>query len=118
MSYTESLEVALQRLGNYLDSEFDTLQRVLILIGQTGVEDHLSILSQLHLSPQNTAITLYRLLDEACLRLKTLQQVVNAIPNRAPLDVANGPADFDAMVRWSASRLQDIISTIQHALQH
>lgn len=113
------LEVALHRLGAWLDEERDTLGRVLAQAGRRSASDLLESLDQLHLDPGATSRHLRELLEDARSWLSTLLDVVSHIPSRCRLETAwglPGPASFDTHLRWSAARLADILATLDRAL--
>ncbi|KKM26185.1 hypothetical protein LCGC14_1587270 [marine sediment metagenome] len=114
-----ALEVALHRLGAWLDAERDTLGSVLAQAGRRGASSVLEALDQLHLEPEATPRDLRELLEEARIRLEVLLETVSDIPARCRLETAwglSGPASFDTHVRWSAARLADILATLRRAL--
>jgi len=114
------LELALARLSAYLDSEEEKLARVLALSGRRNASTHLDALSQLHLEPDAGAAGLRDLLEEAQACLEYLLDVVRGIPSNCRLVSAwgpQGPAPFEAHVRWSGARLDDIVQTLAYALR-
>ncbi len=114
------LELALARLSAYLDSEEETLARVLALAGRSNASTHLNALSQLHLKPNAGPAGLRDLLEEAQMYLEYLLDVVRGIPSSCRLVSAwgpQGPAPFDTHVRWSGARLDDIVQTLAYALR-
>lgn len=114
-----ALEVALHRLGAWLDAERDTLGRVLAQAGRRGASSVLEALDQLHLEPEATPRDLRELLEEAKMRLEVLLETVSDIPARCRLETAwglPGSDTFDQHVRWSGACLADIVATLDRAL--
>lgn len=112
-------ELALDRLADWLDEERDTLGRILAQAGRRQAASVLEALDQLHLEPESTAEDLRDLLEDARVYLEILLEAVSAIPDRCRLETAYGmpgPAAFDAHVRWSGARLEDMVSTLRHAM--
>ena len=113
------LDLALDRLGAWLDAERDTLGRVLTQAGLGQAGGALEALDQLHLEPGATAQDLRDLLEDALISLEVLLESVRSIPICTPLQTAwglPGPDAFDRHVRWSGARIEDILATLRHAL--
>ncbi|MFU8863264.1 MAG: hypothetical protein ACNA7O_05065 [Rhodobacterales bacterium] len=113
------LELAVDRLAAWLDGERDTLGRVLAQVGRSHAASALEALDQLHLEPESTAEDLRNFLEDAQVFAEVLLEAVRAIPIRCRLETAYGlpgPAAFDAHVRWSGARLEDILATLSRAL--
>ena len=113
------LEAALCRLGAWLDAEQETLGRVLAQSRQKGAASALDALMQLHLEPNVNHDELRALLEGAQTYLEILLETLRRIPYRCRVESAwglPGPASFDAHVRWSAARLEDILATLRHCL--
>ena len=114
-----AIEVALHRLGVWMDAERDTLGRVLAQAGRRGAGGILDSLDQLHLDPDATLQDKRELLQEARDGLSTLLEVVIDIPMSCRLETAwglPGSAPFDMHVRWSGARLTDIVAALDRAL--
>ncbi|SDY82751.1 hypothetical protein [Citreimonas salinaria] len=113
------LEVALHRLGAWLDAEQNTLGRLLAQAGRSQATGALAALDQLHLDPDAGIEDLRDLLEDARTCLEILLETLREIPSRCRLETAwglSGPASFDTHLRWSAARLEDIIATLDRAL--
>ena len=113
------LDVALDRLGAWLDAEHETLGRVLVQSGRTHACGVLEALDELHLEPWADAADLRALLEEAHACLEFLLETLRAIPSGCRLATAwglPGSAPFHSHLRWSAARLTDILATLDHAL--
>ncbi|WP_432256605.1 hypothetical protein [Limimaricola sp. AA108-03] len=112
-------EIALHRLGAWLDAERVTLGRVLAQAGRPQGAAALAALDQLHLDPDFTNEHLRDLLEEAHVCLEVLLETLHIIPGRCRSETAwgmPGPAPFDAHLRWSGARLEDILATLRRAL--
>jgi hypothetical protein len=109
------LEVALDRLGAYLEDELDALSRVLSLAGQTDALSDIAALAGLHLGARTTPGDVRALLQEARTRLERLLDSVRRIPVGCEV-TAPAPEDFDAGVCWAGARLEDIVATLSHIL--
>jgi len=113
------LDIALHRLGAWLDAERNTLDRVLAQTGQWQAAKAFETLDQLHLEPESTARDLRDLLEHARTCLEFLLETLRAIPRRCGLRTAwglPGPDTLDTHVRWSGARLEDILTTLERAL--
>ncbi len=113
------LDLALDRLGAWLDAERDTLGGVLAQTGRRKAITALERLDQMHLVPQSEEADLRDLLEEARTCLEFLLETLCTIPSHCRLETAwglPGPAPFDAHLRWSGARLTDILSTLNRAL--
>lgn len=114
------LDIALERLGAWLDAERETLGRVLAQASLRHAAGALDALTQLHLEPTGgDDAGLRDLLEDARAFLEILFETMCALPSRCRLATAwgiPGPAPFDTHVRWSAARLHDMILTLDHAL--
>lgn len=116
-----NLDLALDRLGNWLDAERETLGCVVAQIGRRQAASALEALEQLHLDPDSTAEDLRNLLEEARACLEILLNTLRTIPSRCRLETAYGlpgPDTFDRHLRWSGARLEDILATLCRALAH
>lgn len=82
------LDIALCRLGAWLDAEQDTLDRVLAQAGPWQAAGVLEALAQLHLEPESGAPELRGLLEEAQAYLEILLDILSAIPSRCALQTA------------------------------
>lgn len=115
----DALEAALEHLGAWLDAERDTLAQLLAQAGRWQAAIALDEMAQLHLEPQATAEDLRDLLERARACLEYLFETVCALPRHGRLVTAwglPGPAAFDAHVRYSGARLEDILRTLTRAL--
>ncbi len=113
------LDLALERLGAWLDAERDTLDRLLAQVGRGQAADALEALEQLHLEPAATTEDLRKLLEEAGTYLGVLLETLRALPSCCRLETAwglPGPEAFNEHVRWSGARLEDILKTLDRAL--
>ncbi len=113
------LDLAFDRLGTWLDTERDTLERLLAQVGQRQAADALDMLHQLHLDPEPIPGGLSSLLEDARTCLVFLIETLRALPSRCRQETAWGlPCTdaFDCHVRWSGARLEDLLSTIDYAL--
>ncbi len=113
------LDLALDRLGGWLDAERDTLGRLLAHAGRPQAADALETLDQLHLEPEATAEDLRDLLEHARTCLGVLLETLRALPSRCRLETAwglPGPDAVDAHVRWSGARVEDVLATLNRAL--
>lgn len=112
-------DLALDRLGAWLDAERGTLERLLAQSGQRQAADALDVLDQLHLEPESTADDRLRLLEDARSCVALLLETLRAFPNRCRLQTAwglPGPDAFDQHVRWSGARLEDLLAVLDRAL--
>lgn len=109
------LEAALDRLGAYLQAEVGNLEELLNLADCGDAIDHIEGLHSLHLNAHATPEDIAQLLEEAQALLERLLERVRTITPESPL---TGPAssDFDAWVRWSGARLEDMVATLRHSL--
>ena len=113
------LEVALDRLGCYLDEEQETLVHMLAQADRWQAKQALEELAQLHLDADAGKTELRDLLEHAEIYLQFILDVVRRIPSRCRLVTATGlpgPNSFDQHVRWCGARLEDITLTLQRAL--
>ncbi|MFW2545655.1 hypothetical protein ACN2XU_23785 [Primorskyibacter sp. 2E107] len=113
------LDLALDRLGAYLDAERDTLGRLLAQVGRHQTSGVLEALEQLHLEPESVAEDLWHLLEHAKTCLEILLETLRGMSCRQGTVSAwglPGPAAFDVHLRWSAARLTDILATLRHTL--
>ncbi|WP_353476821.1 hypothetical protein PVT71_28605 (plasmid) [Salipiger sp. H15] len=113
------LDIGLERLGAWLDTERETLGRVFAQAGRWETVSALEALDQLHLGPESSTEDLRELLDHARTCLEVLLEALRAIPGRCALQTAwglPGPSTFDAHLRWSAARLSDVVAALNHAL--
>ncbi len=113
------LEIALERLGAYLDAEQEALGRVIVLSGQRHVTTCLDDLAQLHIEADAQTGELRDLLEMAHTCLERLLEVVRNIPMGCRLASAwgpEGPAAFDVHVRWTGARLEEITKVLSFAL--
>ncbi|MBL3702120.1 hypothetical protein GI582_05340 [Sulfitobacter sp. BDSS02] len=108
------LHVALSRLGAYLDDESGSLEALLKLAGRSAAADDIRALHALHLDTDATEEDLRQLLMQAQTLVVRLLDTVRAIPLHARFSSA--PSDFDAWLRWSGARLQDVCKTLSRAL--
>lgn len=113
------IETALDRLGEYIDLEQETLGRVLAQCNRRQAAASLDRVGQLHLESICGADGLRELLEEAQVALELIFETLHNVSyNQSTVSAWGlpGPASFDVHLRWSAARLQDIISTLQWAL--
>jgi hypothetical protein len=113
------LDLALDRLGAFLDAERDALAAVLAQAGRRQAAGALESLDQLHLEPGAGPAEIRAVLEEAQVCLEVLLETLRALPRHGPLQTAwglPGPDAFDRHVRWSGARLEDILATLRHAL--
>ncbi|MBJ3764639.1 hypothetical protein ILP92_18050 [Maribius pontilimi] len=114
-----TLDLALDRLGAWLDAERDTLNRVLAQVGLGQAASALQALDQLHLEPESTAEDLRDLLEDARTFLEVLLETLRALPSRCFLETAwglPGPDAVDTHVRWSGARVEEVLATVDRAL--
>ena len=111
----DDLVLALMRLSYYLDSETDVLAQVLEVANQSRTARALEALSALHLEPDSSDRDIQNLLESARDTLGKVLADVQTIPVETPT-CAPGIEDFDARTRWVGARLQDILATLQWAL--
>jgi hypothetical protein len=113
------LDLALERLGAWLDAERDTLGRLLAQVGPGLAAGALEALDRLHLEPESTAKDLRDLLEHARTCLGFLLETLRALPSRCLLETAwglPGPDAVDTHVRWSGARVEDVLATLDRAL--
>lgn len=113
------LELALGRLGAWLDAERDTLGCLLAQAGRRQAAGALDALEQLHLEPDSTTEDLRGLLEHARTCLGLLLETLRALPSRCRLETAwglPGLEAFDTHVRWSGARVEDVLATLDRAL--
>lgn len=112
-------DLALDRLGAWLDAERDTLDRLLAQTGRSQAASALETLDQLHIDPGATEQDLRNLLEHARTCLEVLLETMRGLPSRCQLQTAwglPGPDAVDRHVRWSGARLEDILATLNRAL--
>lgn len=113
------IEGALDRLGEYIDLEQETLGRVLAQCNLSQAASSLDRVAQLHLESICGPDGLRELLEEAQVALELILETLrNVSYNQSTVSAWGlpGPASFDVHLRWSAARLQDIIAALQWAL--
>lgn len=113
------LDLALDRLGAWLDAERDTLDRLFAQIGQGQAAGALEALDRLHLEPEATAEELRDLLEHARTCLGVLLETLRDLPSRCQLQTAwglPGQNAVDTHVRWSGARVEDVLATLNYAL--
>ena len=113
--WADCLVLALMRLSFYLDTEMDVLAQALEVADRPHAARALEALSALHLEPESSDRDIRDLLESARDTLGEVLSDVQTIPVDAMI-CAPGIEDFDAMVRWSGARLQDILATLNWAL--
>jgi hypothetical protein len=114
-----TLELALDRLGAWLDDERNTLGRLLAQSGKRQGATALEALEQLHLDSDSTEADLRDLLESAEVGLDVLLETLRAMPHHCRLQTAWGLPGKDALeahVRWSGARVEDMLSTLRRAL--
>ena len=111
----DGLVLALMRLSCYLDTETDVLGQVLEVANRPRTARALEALSALHLEPDSSDRDIRHLLESARETLGEVLADVQTIPVETPT-CAPGIEDFDARTRWAGARLQDILATLQWAL--
>ena len=109
------LAIALHRLGAWFDAEIGNLEDLLDIAGHDEAIDDIEVLHGLHLDADAKAGDLERLLKEAKPPLERLLGRVQSIPLEGPI-AGPAPSDFDAWVRWTGARLEDILATLRRAL--
>ena len=107
--------IALHRFGAWFDAEISSLGDLLDIAGHDEADDDIEVLHGLHLDTDAEPGDLERLLEEARSPLERLLERVRTIPLGDP-PAGTIPSDFDAWVRWSGARLEDILATLRHAL--
>ncbi len=115
----EQLDGALGSLSAWIDAERDLVGRVFAQTGQRQVCRALDTLDQLHIEPDTPPEEIWEMLEEAAVCLEVLLEALRVLPYNCKLETAwglRGPAPFDAHVRWSGARLEDIHATLEHAL--
>jgi hypothetical protein len=110
-----SLEIALDRLSAWIDSELDSLEALLALADPGAAATDIAALRGLHLDASSTCQEVGQLLAEAQVALERLLERMRAMPVDVPL-VGPAPHDADAWLRWSGARLEDILATLCRAL--
>ena len=111
----DSLALALMRLSYYLDTETDVLAQVLEVANRPRTARAFEALSALHLEPESSDRDIRHLLESARDTLGEVLADVQTIPVDSST-CAPGIEDFDARTRWAGARLQDILATLQWAL--
>lgn len=109
------LDAALFRLGAWLDAEMAALEGLLDVSGRGDAHDDLVALWGMHLDPACTPMDTRRLLEDAHASLARLLERVRNVSSDYVSD-ARAPADFDAWLRWSGARLQEIVDTLSRSL--
>ncbi|WP_305972537.1 MULTISPECIES: hypothetical protein [unclassified Mameliella] len=110
------LDAALDRLGAWIDAELGSLEELLAISGCGDAKSGIKTLRGLHLEAAATQTETRRLLEDAQESLECLMASVRTISSEALVNV-RAPSDFDAWVRWSGARLQDIQITLSRALE-
>lgn len=111
-----SLELGLRRLSLYIDHELDLLVEIVRAGDLRRASDALDALSSLHLEADSTDRDTQRLLETA---RGILDDVLGDLRTMTFGDAVCAPAgahDFDARIRWAGARLQDILTTLEWAL--
>lgn len=114
-----SLEIGVDRLGQYIDAEQETLGRVLAQANCRRAGCSLEKIAQLHLPTNWGSLELRDLLEEAEALLEHIFETLQSIPHYQRTVSAwglPGPAPFSVNLCWSAARLQDIIASLRWAL--
>lgn len=111
-----ALDVALDRLGAWLDTEMSALKNLLDISGYGDANENIVLLEGLHLEAFSSPTDTRRLLAEAQASLESLLECVQKISADHVVDV-RAPSDLDAWQRWSGARLQDIVVTLSRALR-
>lgn len=109
------LDVALDRLDAWLDDEIGSLEDLLDITDHEDAIDDISVLRGLHLDAASSRADIRRLLEDAQGALGRLLERVRTIPFDGPL-TGQVSSDFDAWLRWTGARLQDLLTTLRHAL--
>lgn len=109
------LDAALDRLGAWLDAEIAPLEELLDVTGHEDAVHDINALNALHLEATSNPADLRRLLEDAQASLERLHECLQSIPFDGPLR-GRVPSDFDAWLRWTGARLQDIQATLRYAL--
>jgi hypothetical protein len=107
--------IGLHRLGDWIGAELGSLARLVSLMGYTDAAADVAILYGLHLDTNSDGGDVARLLEEAAAALERLLERVQAFPIDGTT-VGPAPPDFEAWVRWSGARLEDILKTVRRAL--
>lgn len=110
-----ALEIALDRLGAYLDAEMGKLEELLDTAERKEAIDDVVALQGLHLDAASAPADLRRLLENAQMSLAHLLESVRQIPFGCEI-TGPGAEEFDAWVRWSGARLEDIVTTLARAI--
>lgn len=110
------LDAALGRLGKWIDEEISSLEDLLDISDCQDAIDDIVALKVLHLEADCTPADLRRLLGDASASIERLTEYVWKIASEECLDV-RAPSYFDAWVRWSGARLEDISHTLSRALE-
>ena len=110
-----SLDIALDRLGAWLDSEIGSIEDLLYISGHEDAIADIVALRGLHLEATSTPEDTRRLLEDAKVSLERLLERVWTIPSVGPFTRPT-PSDFDAWLRWTGARLDDILATLRHSL--
>lgn len=111
------LDVALDRLGAWLDAELGSLEDLIEISGRRGdANEDIVALRNLHLEAASTQADIKQLLENAQAALERLMECLQAV---SPEDVVDtrAPSNFDAWLRWTGARLQDIAITLSRALE-
>lgn len=109
------LVIALDHLGAWIDAELGSLEDLLDISGHEEAIDDIMTLHRLHLDDGATPGDVERLLESAQASLVRLLTRVQKIPLDAPR-LGSVLSDYDAWVRRSEARLEDILATLHRTL--
>ena len=108
-------DTALCALSRYLDHEAASARALLALCGDRSAAATLDRLQLLHIEPDATEGDLERLVAGALASLEFVLERVGDLPSDPELCGA-APADFDAWLRWSGARLEDVVASLRSCL--
>ena len=108
-------DTALCALSLYLDNEADRARALLALCGDRSAAATLDSLQLLHIEADATEGDLERLVAGALASLEFVLERVGDLPSDSELHGAP-PADFDAWLRWSGARLEDVVASLRRCL--
>jgi len=112
-------EQALENLSSWLDTEGDTVGRMLVQTNQRKAGYALKALYQLHLRSDSTAEDLRCLLGDAKVYFEILLETFRTFPNHFEPQHAwslPGCDRFEQQVCWSGARIEENLATVCHAL--
>ncbi len=91
------------------------LEELLEISGRKDAINDIEAIYRLHLEADSTLWNVEQLLQDAILPLERLLERVEKMPAEDQLAGQVSP-DFDAWIRWSGARLEDILATLRRAI--